>query len=176
MTQKQSFTLTSDFLKYILRFNAWIFLVKLNIGFCQIFLSIFHSVMNLRQIVGKITKLSMTQYLFFCICPCTSCMPKFWHAYVIIYVDFIVIFEPCIILLFSMNSASVSNSAIFTFSCMALTLLDTFDKKLAPDYVELEVLFDLDNLVDSFDDLPFELLPDDFDLFHLQHLSTNFYV
>ena len=176
MTQKQSFTLTSDFLKYILRFNAWIFLVKLNIGFCQIFLSIFHSVMSLRQIVGKITKLSMTQYLFFCICPCTSCMPKFWHAYVIIYVDFIVIFEPCIILLFSMNSASVSNSAIFTFSCMALTLLDTFDKKLAPDYVELEVLFDLDNLVDSFDDLPFELLPDDFDLFHLQHLSTNFYV
>ena len=122
------------------------------------------------------TKLSMTQYLFFCICPCTSCMPKFWHAYVIIYVDFIVIVEPCIILLFSMNSASVSNSAIFTFSCMALALLDTFDKKLAPDYVELEVLFDLDNLVDSFDDLPFELLPDDFDLFHLQHLSTNFYV
>ena len=176
MTQKQSFTLTLDFLKYIRRFNAWIFLVKLNIGFCQIFLSIFHSVMSLRQIVGKITKLSMTQYLFFCICPCTSCMPKFWHAYVIIYVDFIVIFEPCIILLFSMNSASVSNSAIFTFSCMALTLLDTFDKKLAPDYVELEVLFDLDNLVDSFDDLPFELLPDDFDLFHLQHLSTNFYV
>ena len=176
MTQKQSFTLTLDFLKYIRRFNAWIFLVKLNIGFCQIFLSIFHSVMSLRQIVGKITKLSMTQYLFFCICPCTSCMPKFWHAYVIIYVDFIVIFEPCIILLFSMNSASVSNSAIFTFSCMALALLDTFDKKLAPDYVELEVLFDLDNLVDSFDDLPSELLPDDFDLFHLQHLSTNFYV
>ena len=94
---------------------------------------------------------------------------------VIIYVDFIVIVEPCIIVLFSMNSA-VSNSAIFTFSSMALALLDTFDKKLAPDYVALEVLFDLDNLVDSFDDLPFELLPDDFDLFHLQHLSTNFYV
>ena len=95
---------------------------------------------------------------------------------VIIYVDFIVIVEPCIIVLFSMNSAAVSNSAIFTFSSMALALLDTFDKKLAPDYVALEVLFDLDNLVDSFDDLPFELLPDDFDLFHLQHLSTNFYV
>ena len=38
---------------------------------------------------------------------------------------------------------------------MALALLDTFD--------ELEALLDLDDLIDSFDDPPFELLPDDFD-------------
>ena len=63
-----------------------------------------------------------------------------------------------------MNSASVSNSAILTFSSMALALLDTFDfKESASDDLELEVLLDLDDLVDSFDDLPFELLPDDFD-------------
>ena len=76
-----------------------------------------------------------------------------------------------IILLFSINSASVSNSAIFTFSCMALALLDTFDfKESASDDLELEALLDLDDLVDSFDDLPFELLPDDFDF--LSHSSS----
>ena len=63
-----------------------------------------------------------------------------------------------------MNPASANNSAIFTFSSMALGLLDTFDfKESASDDLELEAFFDLDNLVDSFDDLPFELLPNDFD-------------
>ena len=63
-----------------------------------------------------------------------------------------------------MNSASVSNSTILTFSSIALALLYTFDfKELASDDLELEALLDLDDLVDSFDDLPFELLPDDFD-------------
>ena len=69
-----------------------------------------------------------------------------------------------IILLFSINFASVSNSAIFTFSSTALVLLDTFDCKESPsDDLELEALLDLDDLVYSFDDLAFELLPDDFD-------------
>ena len=63
-----------------------------------------------------------------------------------------------------MNSASVSNSAIFTFSSMALALLDTIDfKESASDDLELEVLLDFHDLVYSLDDLPFELLPDDFD-------------
>ena len=63
-----------------------------------------------------------------------------------------------------MNSASVVNSAIFTFSPMALALLDTFDfKESASDDLELETLLDLDDLLNFFDDLPFDLLPDDFD-------------
>ena len=63
-----------------------------------------------------------------------------------------------------MNSASVSNSAIFTFSSMALVLLDTIVfKESASDDLELEVLLDFHDLVYSLDDLPFELLPDDFD-------------
>ena len=63
-----------------------------------------------------------------------------------------------------MNSASVSNSPIFTFSSMALALLDTVDiKESAFDDLELEALLYLDDLIDSFDDLPFELLPDEFD-------------
>ena len=63
-----------------------------------------------------------------------------------------------------MNSASVSNSAIFTFSSMALVLLDTIVfKESASDDLELEVLLDFHDLVYSLDDLPFKLLPDDFD-------------
>ena len=55
-----------------------------------------------------------------------------------------------------MNSASASSSAIFTFSSMALALLDTFDfKESASDDLELKALLDLVDLVDSFDDLPF---------------------
>ena len=50
------------------------------------------------------------------------------------------------------------------FPPMALALLDTFDfKESASDDLELEVLLVLDDLVDSFDDLFFDLLPDDFD-------------
>ena len=45
-----------------------------------------------------------------------------------------------------MNSASVSNSTIFTFFSMALALLDTFDfKESASDDLELEALLDLDD-------------------------------
>ena len=69
-----------------------------------------------------------------------------------------------IILLFSINFASVTNSSIFTFCSTALGLLDTFDFKESPsDDLELEALLDLDDLVYSFDDLAFELPPDDFD-------------
>ena len=47
---------------------------------------------------------------------------------------------------------------------MALALLDTFDfKESASDDLELEALLHPNDLADSFDDLAFELLPDDFD-------------
>ena len=47
---------------------------------------------------------------------------------------------------------------------MALVLLDTIVfKESASDDLELEVLLDFHDLVYSLDDLPFELLPDDFD-------------
>ena len=79
-----------------------------------------------------------------------------------------------IMLLFSMNSAFVSNSAIFPFSSMALALLDTFDfKESASDDLELGALLHLDDLVDSFDDLSFELLPHDFDF--LSYLSSPYF-
>ena len=56
---------------------------------------------------------------------------------------------------------------------MALALLDTFDfKESVSDDLELEALFNLD----SFDDVPFELLPDDFDFFYLQILAVLFMV
>ena len=54
---------------------------------------------------------------------------------------------------------------------MALALLDTFDfKESASDDLELEALLDLDDLVDSFDDLLFQLLPDNIDF--LSYLSS----
>ena len=72
-----------------------------------------------------------------------------------------------------MNSDSLSNSVILTFSSMALALLDIFDfKESASDDLELNVLLDLDDLVDSFDDLPFELLPDDFDFLSYSSSSS----
>ena len=47
---------------------------------------------------------------------------------------------------------------------MASALLDTFHfKELASDDLELEVLLNLDDLVDSFDNLSFKILPDGFD-------------
>ena len=47
---------------------------------------------------------------------------------------------------------------------MALVLLDTIVfKESASDDLELEVLLDFHDLVYSLDDLPFKLLPDDFD-------------
>ena len=33
--------------------------------------------------------------MFFGICPLMSCMPKFWHTYVITCSDFMVTVEPC---------------------------------------------------------------------------------
>ena len=72
-----------------------------------------------------------------------------------------------------MNSDSLSNSVILTFSSMALALLDIFDfKESASDDLELNVLLDLDDLVDSFDDLPFELLPDGFDFLSYSSSSS----
>ena len=57
---------------------------------------------------------------------------------------------------------------------MALALLDSFGlEESATDDLELEVLPDRDDLVDSFDDLPFELLLDDFN-FLLYYSSATF--
>ena len=57
---------------------------------------------------------------------------------------------------------------------MAFDLPDTFNfKELASYDLEIEALLDLDGLVDSFDDLPFELLPDDFDF--LSYSSSAYF-
>ena len=46
-----------------------------------------------------------------------------------------------------------------------MALFDTFDFKVsASKDLELQALLDLDDPVDSFEDLAFDLLPDDFDL------------
>ena len=62
--------------------------------------AIFHSIwirMRLQKIVRKILGNRYDAlYILFGFCPCTSCIPKFWHTCVIMVGDFMVTVEPCL--------------------------------------------------------------------------------
>ena len=89
---------TIYFLKYILKVKAWIFFNwNFNIIFSK--LAIFHSIQIKTSLKKKLLEKSLgkrfdVQYMAFGICWCMSHMPKFWHMYVIMYGDFMVIVEP----------------------------------------------------------------------------------
>ena len=53
--------------------------------------------MRLQKIVRKILGNRYDAlYILFGFCPCTSCIPKFWHTCVIMVGDFMVTVEPCL--------------------------------------------------------------------------------
>ena len=102
----------------LLRLRRKFFKCNFNIIFFQISNLSFY--LNLRTSLGKLLGISLGKrydawYLLFGTCPCTSHMPKFWHTYMIMYSDFIVIVKPCPnpqkcqILLDGMNSIIVCN-------------------------------------------------------------------